>query len=75
MKECLKIRTNEKTNTANVEVKKLAEKHGQLYIDINRNLKDEQGGLKAEYTIEGTHINEDGQCAIYDDIMEFVKEK
>lgn len=62
-------------NTANVEVKKLAEKHGQLYIDINRNLKDEQGGLKAEYTIEGMHINGDGYRAIYDDIMEFVKEK
>ena len=74
MKECLKIRTNEKINTANVEVKKLAEKHGQLYIDINRNLKDEQGRLKAEYTIEGMHINEDGYRAIYDDIMEFVKE-
>lgn len=74
MKECLKIRTNEKINTANAEVKKLAEKHGQRYIDINRNLKDEQGRLKAEYTIEGMHINEDGYRAIYDDIMAFVKE-
>ena len=74
MKECLKIRTNEKINAANVEVKKLAEKHGQKYIDINRNLKDEQGRLKAEYTIEGMHIKEDGYRAIYDDIMAYVKE-
>ncbi|MGN0633703.1 MAG: GDSL-type esterase/lipase family protein [Oscillospiraceae bacterium] len=74
MKECLKIRTNEKINTANAEVRKLAEKHGQRYIDINRNLKDEQGRLKAEYTIEGMHINEDGYRAIYDDIMAYVKE-
>ena len=29
MKECLKIRTNEKITAANAEVKKLAEKHGQ----------------------------------------------
>ena len=74
MKECLKIRTNEKINAANAEVKKLAEKHGQRYIDINHNLKDERGRLKAEYTIEGMHINEDGYRAIYDDIMAFVKE-
>lgn len=75
MKECLKIRTNEKITAANAEVKKLAEKHGQRYIDINRNLKDEQGRLKAEYTIEGMHINEDGYRAVYDDIMEYVREK
>ena len=35
---------------------------------------DEQGRLKAEYTIEGLHINEDGYRAIYDDIMVYVKE-
>lgn len=74
MKECLKIRTNEKITAANAEVKKLAEKHGQRYIDINRALKDGQGRLKAEYTIEGMHINEEGYRAIYDDIMKYVKE-
>lgn len=74
MKECLKVRSNEKINAANAEVKKLAEKHGQRYIDINANLKDEFGRLKAEYTIEGLHINEDGYRAIYDDIMAYVKE-
>ena len=74
MKECLKIRTNEKILTANKEVEKLAEKHGQRYIDINRNLKDEKGRLKAEFTIEGLHINETGYRAIYDDIMKYVRE-
>lgn len=74
MKECLKIRTNEKINAANLEVEKLAAKHHQRYIDINRNLKDELGRLKAEYTIEGMHIKEDGYRAIYDDIMKYVKE-
>lgn len=74
MKECLKIRNNEKIAAANKEVKKLAECHGQRYIDINQNLKDERGRLKAEYTIEGLHINEDGYRAIYDDIMKYVKE-
>lgn len=75
MKECLKIRNNEKISAANAEVKKLAEKHGQRYSDINENLKDDRGRLKAEYTIEGLHINEDGYRAVYDDIMRYVKEK
>lgn len=74
MKECLKIRTNEKIKRANGEVKKLAQKHGQHYIDVNKNLKDEQGRLKAEYTIEGMHIKEEGYAAIYDDVMRYVKE-
>lgn len=74
MKECLKIRTNGKINTANAEVKKLAEKHNQKYIDINANLKDEYGRLKAEYTIEGMHIHEIGYRAIYDNIMAYVNE-
>lgn len=74
MKECLKVRNNEKIRTANVEVKKLAEKHNQRYIDINKNLMDEQGRLKAEYTIEGLHINEDGYRAVYDDMIAYVKE-
>lgn len=74
MKECLRIRTNEKINRANAEVEKLARQHGQRYIDINHKLKDEQGRLKAEYTIEGMHINEEGYQAIYDDVMRYVKE-
>lgn len=74
MKACLKIRTNEKINLANAEVEKLAHKHGQKYIDVNKNLKDAQGRLKAEYTIEGMHIKEIGYAAIYDNLMAYVKE-
>ena len=74
MKECLKIRNNEKITAANLQVQQLAIKHKQKYIDINKNLKDEQDRLKAEYTIEGLHINEDGYRAIYHDIMAYVKE-
>lgn len=74
MKECLKIRSNEKIKLANAEVEKLAKKHGQRYIDVNRNLKDAEGRLKAEYTIEGMHIWESGYRAIYEDVMAYVKE-
>lgn len=75
MKECLKVRSNEKITAANALVKAIAEKHGQRYIDINKNLKDEQGRLKAEYTIEGLHINEQGYRAIFGDLMKYLAEE
>ena len=74
LKACLKVRTNERISQANAEVEKLARKHGQKYIDINEKLKDSHGRLKAEYTLEGLHINEEGYRAVYEDIMAYVKE-
>ncbi len=74
MKPGLLVRTNEKINAANVLVEQLGMKHGQKYIDVNRALKDEQGRLKAEYTVEGMHIREDGYRAIMDDLIPYVIE-
>lgn len=74
MKPCLLIRTNEKIKTANEQVKSLAEKHGQRYIDVNAPLTDKQGRLKAEYTIEGMHIKPEGYRAIFTDVMKYVNE-
>ena len=74
MKECLKIRSNEKINLANSQLIQLAERFGGKYINVNEPLMDDQGRLKAEYTIEGMHIKEEGYRAIYDDIMKYVKE-
>ena len=73
-REWLRIRTNEKIAAANKQVRKLAEKHGQRYIDLNAALTDGQGRLKAEYTIEGVHINHDGYRAIFDELMRYAME-
>lgn len=72
MKPCLLVRTNEKINAANAMVEGLAHRHGQKYIDVNRALKDEQGRLKAAYTIEGMHIKEEGYRAIMDDLIPYI---
>ena len=74
MKPCLLIRTNEKINEANKQVAKIAAKHGQKYINVNAPLTDEQGRLKAEYTIEGMHINQEGYRAIFEDVLKYVRE-
>ena len=36
--------------------------------------KDENGNLKAEYTIEGMHIKPEGYRAIFADVMRYVRE-
>ena len=74
MKSCLEIRNNAKIALANKEVMKLAQKRGAKYIDVNGPLKDSEGNLKAEYTIEGMHINRDGYWSIFEDILTYVNE-
>lgn len=72
MKPCLLVRTNKKIDEANAAVRALAQKHNEMYIDITAPLKDENGNLKAEYTIEGMHINEDGYRSIFPEFMKYV---
>ncbi|MGN0164633.1 MAG: GDSL-type esterase/lipase family protein [Lachnospiraceae bacterium] len=74
MKPCLEIRNNGRIAEANRALEKMAEKYNARYIDINDGLKDEQGRLKAEYTIEGMHIKEEGYRAIFHDFMKYAEE-
>ena len=74
MKPCLLIRTNDKIAQANEAVRILAKAHHAHYIDINAPLKDELGNLKAEYTIEGMHIKEQGYRAIFDSFIKYALE-
>lgn len=72
MKPCLKIRSNDKIRSANNEVALLAQKYHVNYIDVNAPLLDENGNLRADYTIEGMHINEQGYRAIYPLLKQYI---
>lgn len=74
MKPCLLIRTNERINEANKAVAELARKHQARYIDINDPLKDADGNLRADYTIEGMHIKEEGYRSIFPMFMKYALE-
>lgn len=74
VKPLLQIRSNEKVALANEQVKALAKRHGQRYIDVSAPLKDADGNLKAEYTVEGLHIKPEGYRAIFADVMRYVRE-
>lgn len=74
MKEALKVRTNARINEANVELEKLACSLGLQFINVNRNLLDENGNLKHELAKEGLHMYASGYYAILDDLMQYVRE-
>lgn len=44
------------------------------HIDVNAPLKDAQGSLKAEYTVEGMHITEEGYRSIFPEFMKYAME-
>lgn len=74
MKECLRIRSNERIDQANRQLLPLAVRFDGKYINVNSPLMDKQQRLKTEYTIEGMHINEDGYRAIYPLVKKFILE-
>ena len=67
-KATLRIRTNDRLLAANEAVKALAERHHQRFADFNAPLTDAAGNLRAEYTIEGIHIREEGYRAIWPEV-------
>ena len=70
MKPCLRIRTNGRIAEANAAVEAMADRRGHRFINVNGPLTDPQGRLRAEYTIEGMHIREEGYRAIWPLIRE-----
>ena len=72
MKACLRIRTNERIREANRAVEALAARRGHTFRDFNAPLTDEQGRLKAGYTIEGMHIRPEGYRAIWPEVAQAI---
>lgn len=75
MKEILQIRTNDRIAEANEAIKTMADILNIEYIDINKNLKDSEGNLKAEFSIEGMHMYGNGYQAIFEDLMKYIQVK
>lgn len=65
-------RTNENIALANKEVEKLADKMGYHYIDVSEGLRDENGRLKKEFTIEGIHMYANGYRVILENMKPYL---
>lgn len=74
LKPVLAVRTNEKIREANRQVEQLSRRFSARYLDVNAPLTDEAGRLRAEYTLEGMHINEQGYRAVYPLLKPYILE-
>lgn len=70
--EALKIRTNERIRLANREVEALAKSIGATYLDLNAGITDQNGCLKAEYTVEGMHMYADGYAQVWKKLKNYL---
>ena len=65
-------RNNQNLPAANAAVKKLAEKMGYHYIDVNSGLCDERGMLKKEFTVEGVHMYANGYQVVLENLKQYL---
>ncbi|WP_434584176.1 GDSL-type esterase/lipase family protein [Klebsiella sp. R390] len=63
---------NQSINTLNSLLKKYAMNSGVYFLDLNNKLSD-NGVLKNEYTIDGTHLTTEGYKAWSDILINFLK--
>lgn len=65
-------RTNENLKIANEAVKKLADKMGCRFLNVNDGLTDENGRLKKEFTIEGIHMYANGYQVVLNNLKAYL---
>lgn len=70
--QMLKVRTNENLNQVNMELKNLAERFGYCYIDVNDGIKDGEGRLRGDLTIEGIHMYAEAYQIIYESMRQYL---
>ena len=66
------IRTNAVLADTNAKVAELAKKYGYSFIDVNDGLKDENGNLREEITVEGLHIYAGGYESVFNALKRYL---
>ncbi|MNP50010.1 hypothetical protein D3C76_1442390 [compost metagenome] len=56
----------------NEEVKELAIKLGLNFINVNEGLTDEEGHLKAEFTVEGVHMWPNAYSVVLENMKKYL---
>lgn len=68
------MRENSRIREINLMLKDLCNKEKLTYINMYDILKDEDGSIKEEYTIEGLHITQEGYKVITENLLKYIKE-
>ena len=64
-------RTNPNLMEVNEAVEELANKHGFNFINVNEGLTDEEGNLKAEFSMEGLHLWPNGYAVVLENMKKY----
>lgn len=67
-------RTNEAIDKANEAVQELAEELGFHYINVNEGLRDGQGRLRKEFSVEGLHMFPNAYWVILNNLRPYIEE-
>lgn len=65
-------RTNEAIDDINAKVAQLAKEYAYGFIDLNDGIKDEQGNLRADITIDGVHIYAGGYASVFEAVRPYL---
>ncbi len=66
------VRTNEAIRKANQMAAELAEEFSFHYIDVNDGLRDAQGELQAEHTLDGIHFDAAAYRTVYERLRQYL---
>ena len=66
------IRTNVVIDELNALLQNLCYQCDCVYIDVNSSLKDEDGNLKKEYTVDGLHLTKEGYIQVSSIITPYI---
>lgn len=73
-RNAFRTRTNQALLETNARVAQLAAKYGFHYIDVNDGIKDREGRLRAEITVEGMHMYAGGYESIYQALLPYLED-
>lgn len=63
---------NEDINILNKNIEQIAQKRGQVFINLNEKFKNTEGGLNPEYSLDGIHLNGKGYLLFKDIISSYI---
>ena len=63
---------NEDIDILNKNIEQIAQKRGQVFINLNEKFKNTEGGLNPEYSLDGIHLNGKGYLLFKDVILPYI---
>lgn len=64
---------NDDINALNGQIFELSKKYNAVYIDLASKLKNREGGLREEFSLDGVHLNGKGYTILGENLREYIE--